>query len=64
MTAPETLTFGCRLNAYESEVMRAEADAAGQIEVVQAGIRGQLLRRSLEVALPPRLCARIDSRSR
>jgi threonylcarbamoyladenosine tRNA methylthiotransferase MtaB len=25
----ETLTFGCRLNAYESEVMRAEAEKAG-----------------------------------
>ncbi len=27
--AVETLTFGCRLNAYESEVMRAEAEKAG-----------------------------------
>ncbi|MEQ1900645.1 MAG: tRNA (N(6)-L-threonylcarbamoyladenosine(37)-C(2))-methylthiotransferase MtaB [Devosia sp.] len=25
----ETLTFGCRLNAYESEVMKAEAERAG-----------------------------------
>jgi threonylcarbamoyladenosine tRNA methylthiotransferase MtaB len=25
----ETLTFGCRLNAYESEVMQAEAEKAG-----------------------------------
>ncbi len=25
----ETLTFGCRLNAYESEVMKAEAEKAG-----------------------------------
>ncbi len=25
----ETLTFGCRLNAYEGEVMRAEAEKAG-----------------------------------
>jgi threonylcarbamoyladenosine tRNA methylthiotransferase MtaB len=29
MTAPRVITFGCRLNAYESEVMRAEAAAAG-----------------------------------
>jgi threonylcarbamoyladenosine tRNA methylthiotransferase MtaB len=29
MTAPQILTFGCRLNAYESEVMRAHAEAAG-----------------------------------
>ncbi|MGV3489772.1 MAG: tRNA (N(6)-L-threonylcarbamoyladenosine(37)-C(2))-methylthiotransferase MtaB [Devosia sp.] len=27
--AIETLTFGCRLNAYEGEVMRAEAEKAG-----------------------------------
>ena len=25
----DIITFGCRLNAYESEVMRAQADAAG-----------------------------------
>src|SRR5690606_18852505 len=25
----ETLTFGCRLNAYESEVMKTEAEKAG-----------------------------------
>ncbi|MCB1499991.1 MAG: tRNA (N(6)-L-threonylcarbamoyladenosine(37)-C(2))-methylthiotransferase MtaB [Bauldia sp.] len=29
MTAAKTLTFGCRLNALESEVMRARAEAAG-----------------------------------
>jgi threonylcarbamoyladenosine tRNA methylthiotransferase MtaB len=29
MTAPEILTFGCRLNAFESEVMRGHAGAAG-----------------------------------
>jgi threonylcarbamoyladenosine tRNA methylthiotransferase MtaB len=29
MTAPEVITFGCRLNAYESEIVRAEATAAG-----------------------------------
>lgn len=27
--APRILTFGCRLNAYESEVMRGHAEAAG-----------------------------------
>ncbi len=27
--AVETLTFGCRLNAYESEVMKAEAERPG-----------------------------------
>lgn len=31
---PEIVTFGCRLNAYESEVMRGHARAAGLSEVV------------------------------
>jgi threonylcarbamoyladenosine tRNA methylthiotransferase MtaB len=30
----EVLTFGCRLNAYESEVIRREADAAGLSDTV------------------------------
>ena len=30
----ETLTFGCRLNAYESEVMQAEAAKAGLTDVL------------------------------
>jgi threonylcarbamoyladenosine tRNA methylthiotransferase MtaB len=30
----ETLTFGCRLNAYESEVMKAEAEKAGLEDAV------------------------------
>ncbi|MBY0430639.1 MAG: tRNA (N(6)-L-threonylcarbamoyladenosine(37)-C(2))-methylthiotransferase MtaB, partial [Rhodospirillales bacterium] len=29
MKDPEIVTFGCRLNAYESEVMRGHAQAAG-----------------------------------
>jgi threonylcarbamoyladenosine tRNA methylthiotransferase MtaB len=29
MTAPQVITFGCRLNAWESEVMRGHASAAG-----------------------------------
>lgn len=29
MTAPKIITFGCRLNAYESEVMAAHAGGAG-----------------------------------
>jgi threonylcarbamoyladenosine tRNA methylthiotransferase MtaB len=29
MTEPRVLTFGCRLNAFESEVMRGHAQAAG-----------------------------------
>ena len=30
----ETLTFGCRLNAYESEVVKAEAQKAGLSDVL------------------------------
>ena len=34
MSGLEVITFGCRLNAYESEVMRARAQAAGLSEGV------------------------------
>ena len=34
MTAPDVLTFGCRLNAYEAEVIKAHARAAGETDVV------------------------------
>jgi len=34
MTAPRILTFGCRLNAYESEVMRGHAEAAGLTDAI------------------------------
>ncbi|MFO1069822.1 MAG: tRNA (N(6)-L-threonylcarbamoyladenosine(37)-C(2))-methylthiotransferase MtaB [Geminicoccaceae bacterium] len=34
MAEPSVLTFGCRLNAYESEVMRAHARAAGIEDMV------------------------------
>ncbi len=30
MSAPEIVTFGCRLNAFESEIIRDHADAAGR----------------------------------
>jgi threonylcarbamoyladenosine tRNA methylthiotransferase MtaB len=32
--AVEVVTFGCRLNAYESESMRAQAEAAGHQDLV------------------------------
>ena len=32
--AVETLTFGCRLNTYESEVMKAEAEKAGLSDAI------------------------------
>ncbi len=34
MTSPRILTFGCRLNAYESEVMRGHAEAAGLADAI------------------------------
>jgi threonylcarbamoyladenosine tRNA methylthiotransferase MtaB len=34
MSAPDILTFGCRLNAFESEVMRGHAGAAGLADAV------------------------------
>ncbi|MGH8722667.1 MAG: radical SAM protein, partial [Burkholderiales bacterium] len=34
MSAPQILTFGCRLNAFESEVMRGHAAAAGLGEAI------------------------------
>jgi len=34
MSAPEILTFGCRLNAYESEVMRGHIAGAGLDNIV------------------------------
>ena len=34
MSVPEILTFGCRLNAYESEVMRGHAREAGLDDLV------------------------------
>jgi threonylcarbamoyladenosine tRNA methylthiotransferase MtaB len=34
MSDIEIITFGCRLNAYESEVMRAHAEAAGLTDAV------------------------------
>ena len=34
MTAPHVVTLGCRLNAFESEVIRTEASAAGLTDAV------------------------------
>ncbi|MGH6933489.1 MAG: tRNA (N(6)-L-threonylcarbamoyladenosine(37)-C(2))-methylthiotransferase MtaB [Dongiaceae bacterium] len=34
MTEPRIVTFGCRLNSYESEVMRAHAERAGLHDVI------------------------------
>ncbi len=34
MSAPRTVTLGCRLNAFESEVMRGLATAAGLTDTI------------------------------
>ena len=34
MSGPEVITFGCRLNAYESEVMRRHASEAGLTDAI------------------------------
>ncbi|HXP76347.1 MAG TPA: tRNA (N(6)-L-threonylcarbamoyladenosine(37)-C(2))-methylthiotransferase MtaB, partial [Stellaceae bacterium] len=34
MAGVEVITLGCRLNAFESEVIRHEADAAGLADAV------------------------------
>src|SRR6478735_2712047 len=34
MTAPKFITFGCRLNTYETEVMRNHAEAAGTANAI------------------------------
>ena len=34
MTTPEVINFGCRLNAYEAEVMREQATKAGLRDAV------------------------------
>ena len=49
MSAPEIITFGCRLNAYESEAIRAratEAGLAGAIIVNTCAVTGEAVRQS------------------
>ncbi len=49
MSGVEVLTFGCRLNTYESEVMRAEAEKAGlnnAILVNTCAVTGEAVRQA------------------
>jgi len=49
VSAPEIITFGCRLNAYESEAIRAratEAGLAGAIIVNTCAVTGEAVRQS------------------
>ena len=49
MSAPQVVTFGCRLNAYESEVIRARATDAGLRNVVvfnTCAVTGEAVRQS------------------
>jgi threonylcarbamoyladenosine tRNA methylthiotransferase MtaB len=49
MSAPEIITFGCRLNAYESEAIRARAASAGLQDAVivnTCAVTGEAVRQS------------------
>ncbi len=49
MSAIDTLTFGCRLNTYESEVMREQATAAGLEDVLivnSCAVTGEAVRQT------------------
>jgi threonylcarbamoyladenosine tRNA methylthiotransferase MtaB len=49
MSAPEIITFGCRLNAYESEAIRARAAEAGLSDAVivnTCAVTGEAVRQS------------------
>ncbi|MEZ5773598.1 MAG: tRNA (N(6)-L-threonylcarbamoyladenosine(37)-C(2))-methylthiotransferase MtaB [Hyphomicrobiaceae bacterium] len=51
MTAPRIITFGCRLNAYESEVMEGHAAAAGLADVVivnTCSVTGEAVRQAAQ----------------
>ena len=39
MSGVDVITFGCRLNTYESEVMRSEAEKAGLNNAILVGDR-------------------------
>src|ERR1700678_1179043 len=49
MSAPEIITFGCRLNAYESEAIRARVAEAGLTDAVivnTCAVTGEAVRQS------------------
>jgi threonylcarbamoyladenosine tRNA methylthiotransferase MtaB len=49
MSAPEIVTFGCRLNAYESEAIRARATEAGLSDAIifnTCAVTGEAVRQS------------------
>ena len=49
MNGPELITFGCRLNAYESEAIRARATEAGLTDAVivnTCAVTGEAVRQS------------------
>ena len=51
MSAPEIVTFGCRLNSFESEVMRGHAEAAGLSDAVivnTCAVTGEAVRQGRE----------------
>jgi threonylcarbamoyladenosine tRNA methylthiotransferase MtaB len=66
LSGVDVITFGCRLNTYESEVMRAEAEKAGlnnAILVNTCAVTGEAVRQARQAirrarrekpAVPPR----------
>ena len=49
MSGVEVITFGCRLNTYESEVMRSQAEKAGlnnAILVNTCAVTGEAVRQA------------------
>ena len=52
--AVDVVSFGCRLNAHEAEVMRAEATAAGLSDTVIVNTCAVTAERSGAPGAPPR----------
>jgi threonylcarbamoyladenosine tRNA methylthiotransferase MtaB len=51
MTEPTVITLGCRLNAYESEAMRAHASAAGLVDAIiinTCAVTGEAVRQAAQ----------------
>jgi threonylcarbamoyladenosine tRNA methylthiotransferase MtaB len=64
MSDLEIITFGCRLNAYESEVMRAHANAAGLSDAVivnTCAVTGEAMRQARQAIRKARR-ARADAK--
>src|SRR2546429_9873499 len=57
MTTIDVVTFGCRLNAYESQVMRREAEAAELTDIIivnTCAVTGEAVRQARQKIRRPR----------